>query len=157
MKPLFAAALVALIGLGACTSEVADRTPGEAKTARFLSQSGLIVLGDPDEFGRFEVLNGANSAAIAYWCAAGGYVATAMNKRGATRMYLEKPLSPSTIQPGSHAVTFTINPDQEMLDAAAVVGSPVSMGVKRIGENWGAEHGRSQCVRVKRFGFFGFR
>lgn len=130
---------------------VSTTVGGGGASGDFLVQS-MVVVPDPSVPGRFEVLQRAGRGPSEYWCAAGRYAIERLRVAPASRIYLENPMGPGKLGRGN-SVGFTVQPDAALKAKADAQTNGLSMSIDRVGENWGAEHGRLQC---KNEGFFFF-
>lgn len=150
------AAVLATIGVSACNSTIgvssggvgvsASATPQTRTGARtFIASNRMVVYGDPSVPGRFEVQQRAARGASDYWCAAGEYAIQSLGVSPVTRVYVETPYGEGFLSSSGKTAGFTVNPSVELKDSPAAQSNGINMGIKRVGENWSAEHGRIQC------------
>ncbi|WP_380054218.1 hypothetical protein ACFE33_13110 [Falsihalocynthiibacter sp. SS001] len=139
-----AAAVLALVGLSACSATVSGGSGG-AGPNRFIASNNMVVYGDPSVPGRFEVQQRAGRGGSDYWCAAGEYAIQGMGVGPASRIYLETPYGAGYLSNSGKTAGFTVAPDAQLQAAAAAQSNGLTMSIKRVGENWGAEHARTQC------------
>lgn len=125
-------------------------TVGQAN-GDFIARGPMVVVPDPTVPGRFEVLRTVGQGPSDYWCAAGQYAIERSHLPPATRIYVEQPMGPGKIGRGQ-SVGFTTSPSAALLATAEASENGLSMSIDRVGENWGAEHGRTQCK--SQIGFF---
>lgn len=122
--------------------------PGFAKSdlsyGKFTTQYGLRGVGDASDPSRFDILQNAGSGGSDYWCAAGEYAIKKLGVSPATRVYLVQPLAKGRL--GRNSVGFSVNPN-----AVPSAGSNgFTMSITKVGQNWSAEHARSQCKSTGR-------
>jgi len=90
--------------------------------------------------GVYEVVGRVGSGPMQYWCAAGDYAIAVLGVAAAQRIYIWRPLGPSTIRPGRKAVHFALSPPK---GADTSVGYALS--VRRAGDNLNAAMARQYC------------
>ncbi|MGR3662493.1 MAG: hypothetical protein ACU0CA_15130 [Paracoccaceae bacterium] len=140
-------------GISGGTAVGVSTTVGNGSRGTYLAQNWMRVVPDPAVPGRFEVMQRAGNGGSGYWCAAGQYVIVSRGMRPGTRIYLDQPIGPGKMGIGS-SIGFTVAPDAELQAIADAQSNGLVMSMKRIGENWSAEHSRSQCAPIRRFGFY---
>lgn len=164
-KPgLAAAAVSSMIVLASCQTTVGvggvsggtavgvSTTLGNASTGTFMTRNLMRAVPDTSVPGRFEVLQKAGQGGSGYWCAAGQYVIEGRRMHPTTRIYLDQVFGPGKMGVGN-SIGFTVAPDADLQAIAAAQSNGLNMSMRRVGENWSAEHARSQCA-PSRFGFF---
>jgi hypothetical protein len=127
-------------------------TIGHTPQGTYMTRNLMRAVSDPSAPGRFEVRQKAGEGGSGYWCAAGQYVIEGRRMGPTTRIYLEQPIGPGKVVGGT-SIGFTVAPDASLSAAAEAQENGLIMSMNRIGENWSAEHARSQC-RGSRFGLF---
>lgn len=153
---VFLASCQTTLGVGGVSGGTAagvSTTVGNGSRGTYLAYNHMRVVPDPAVPGRFEVMQRAGNGGSGYWCAAGEYVIVSRGMRPGTRVYLEQPLGPGKMGIGS-SMGFTVAPDAELQAIADAQSNGLVMSMKRIGENWSAEHSRSQCAPVPGIWFF---
>lgn len=159
-------AVLAIVGLSACNTTVgvssggtgvavSTSSPATRSGARtFIASNSMVVFGDPSVPGRFEVQQRAGRGNSDYWCAAGEYAIQSLGVSPGTRVYLETPYGAGHLSSSGKTAGFTVAPDSQLRSIAATQSNGLTMGLKRVGENWSAEHGRTQCPSLFNRGFF---
>jgi len=110
----------------------------------FLASNGMRVVGDPSVNGRFEVPQHAGKGPSDYWCAAGEYVIQGLRMKTGTRIYLDQKLGTGNMGIGKSA-GYTVSPDANLNAIVEAQSKGLSMSTSKVGDNWPAEHSRSQC------------
>lgn len=154
-------AAFALIGLSACSTTISGSSGGvgasvstqRSSGGRFIASNSMVVFGDPAVPGRFEVQQRAGRGGSDYWCAAGEYAIQGLGVRPGTRIYLETPYGAGHLSSNGKTAGFTVAPSAELQQRAAIQSNGLTMRIDRVGENWSAEHGRSNCRSPFDFGF----
>ena len=96
--------------------------------------------------GNYEVIAEPGYGAHHIFCWAGNYAAGQLRQKATTRVYVMNPLGPAQTRPGKKGVGFTVNPSQELLDAANGPGAGnYSVSVKKVGYNLSMGHTRNFC------------
>ncbi|MGJ8585971.1 MAG: hypothetical protein ACSHXD_17915 [Marinosulfonomonas sp.] len=137
-------------GGGAGGAVGVSTTVGQSR-GDFIARGPMVVVPDPNVPGRFEVLRTAGQGPSDYWCAAGQFVIERSHLRPGTRIYVDQPMGPGKIGRGQ-SVGFTTSPSAALKATADAHDNGLSMSIDEVGENWGAEHGRTQCK--SQVGFF---
>lgn len=140
------------VGTGGSTGVAMTTTTGVARGGAFFSRADMRVVPDASDPGRFEVFGAAGSGGSDFWCSAGQYVIEHRRMKTGTRVYLERPIGPGISSSGK-SVGFTVAPNAALKAKADAQSNGISMSTNRVGENWSAEHGRTQCP-VLPFFFF---
>lgn len=119
-------------------------TPGFSKSAlsygKYTTRYGLRGVGDASDPSRFDILQNAGSGGSDYWCAAGEYAIKKLGVAPATRVYLVQPLGKGRL--GRNSIGFSVNPNSVSGGSGA---NGFTMSMNKVGQNWSAEHARSQC------------
>lgn len=118
--------------------------PDRAMAGQYVASNSINVVGDPSVSGRFETRQRGGKGGPDYWCAAGEYVIQSLHMSPGTRMYLEQPMGTSTMGLG-RSIGFTVKPDAALIALSEGQSKPLSLSMKRVGDNWTAEHGRTEC------------
>jgi len=135
------------IGIGGISNGAGvglSTTVGQPVNGLFVARNLVQVVPDPSVPGRFEVRQRAGEGGSGYWCAAGQYVIEGRRMHPTTRVYLQQPMGPGRVA-GRNSIGFTVAPDAQLSATADAQVNGLTMSMKRVGENWSAEHARSQC------------
>lgn len=143
-------AAIALIGLSACNTSGsggagASGSTQSASGGRFLASNSMVVFGDPAVPGRFEVQQRAGRGGSDYWCAAGEYAIRSLGVSPGSRIYLETPYGQGHLSSNAKTAGFTVAPSADLRQRASMQSNGLTMRIDRVGENWSAEHGRTNC------------
>ncbi|MGR3659698.1 MAG: hypothetical protein ACU0CA_00740 [Paracoccaceae bacterium] len=122
---------------------IVSQLPASAGNKPYSTRNGMrVVAGATSDPGRFDILQKSGSGGSEYWCGAGHYAMERLQVPPATRIYLVQALGPGPL--GRNSIGFSVTP------GAASGGGGVTMSMKKVGQNWGAEHARSQCDTSRR-------
>lgn len=138
------------IGVGGISNGTAvgvSTTVGQPVNGVYNTRSLMQAVPDLSVPGRFEIRQRAGEGGSDYWCAAGQYVIEGRRMNPNTRIYLQQPMGPGRVS-GGNSIGFTVAPDASLSAAAAAQENGLSMSMNRVGENWSAEHARTQCRRL---------
>lgn len=102
------------------------------------AQNGNDVL--PVSGSVFEVVQRGRSSASEFWCSAGDYAIRVLGTSATQRVYIWRPVGPSTTVQGRKAVQFSLSPPE-----GADTSTGYSLSVKRAGDNLTAAAARQYC------------
>jgi hypothetical protein len=107
---------------------------------KYRTSNGMRVWTDTSDPSRFDVLQLAGRGGPDYWCAAGRYVIERRGMPNGTRIFLVQPLGRGRLNRNS--IGFSVNPD---IATGGGGTNRVTMSTNDVGQNWSAEHARTQC------------
>lgn len=110
--------------------------PGAALAWRALNGHEVQDLGG----GVYEVVGRVGSGAQDYWCGAGDYAISVLGVAAAQRIYIWRPVGPSTVRPGRKAVQFALAPP-----AGADTATGYALSMRRAGDNLSAAMAQQYC------------
>lgn len=135
---------VGVAGIGNGAAVGVSTTVGQPTNGVYMTRNLMQAVPDTSVPGRFEIRQKAGEGGPGYWCAAGQYVLEGRRMHPSTRIYLQQPFGPGRVA-GGNSIGFTVAPDADLSAAAAAQENGLNMSMNRIGENWSAEHARTQC------------
>lgn len=107
---------------------------------KYSTPNGMRILIDSSNPARFDVLQKAGRGGPDYWCAAGQFVIAGMGMPNGTRIYMVQALGRGRLDRNS--IGYSVNPD---ISVGGGKTNRVTMSMKNVGQNWSAEHARTQC------------
>lgn len=122
------------------TSVLAFAATVASADKKYSTPNGMRILIDASDPARFDVLQKAGRGGPDYWCAAGVYVISGMGMPKGTRIFLVQALGRGRLDRNS--IGYSVNPDISISGSGT---NRVTMSMKNVGQNWSAEHARSQC------------
>ena len=128
--------LVSVLGFQASSVSADDK---------YRTSNGMRVWTDTSDPSRFDVLQLAGRGGPDYWCAAGKYVIERRRMDNGTRIFLVQPLGRGRLSRNS--IGFSVNPG---ISVSGGQTNRVTMSTNDVGQNWSAEHARTQCPTKSR-------
>lgn len=122
------------------TSVLAFQASTVSADTRHTTRNGMRIMADSSDPARFDVLQRAGRGGPDYWCAAGQFVISGLNLPGGTRIFLVQALGRGRLDRNS--VGYSVNPDISVSGSGT---NRVTMSTRNVGQNWSAEHARTQC------------
>lgn len=107
---------------------------------RYSTRNGMRIFIDSSNPARFDVLQKAGRAGPDYWCAAGEFVIVGMGMPPVTRIFLVQALGRGRLDRNS--IGYSVNPEISVRGSRT---NRVTMSMNNVGQNWSAEHARTQC------------
>lgn len=99
--------------------------------------------------GGFEVISGVGSGPRQFWCAAGDHALRIARSQATDRIFIAKPLGPSSTKPGRNGVVFTLAPKPAISNGPRLGSAGnYSVRLKTAGFNLSAGHAHGFCVDV---------
>lgn len=94
----------------------------------------------PVSKGVYEVLSRPGSGPADFWCGIGDFATSQLGVKATQRLYIWRGIGPSVTRPGYKAVQFALSAPK-----GADTSTPLTLSVKRVGDNLTAAAARQYC------------